>query len=234
MKVFFENGETAAVTKAEAHGVSDDRKEKESDMRPCETTLVMIGPHGSGKTTLGRLAAGFLGWVFDAEIGNVLRQKALQEDIANNAARVQPEFDRAVMEMEIERDLRAAGCRVVETWHPGNMGYARMRSPEVAIQYDAVLRDHIARLGHRVLVQPLTIERPTALKRLTQPGPDEKTMADFFMGVGRKALEDAVAWGLELLPIVRTDRMSIEDACREVLQNLNTNHAISLTGCVKP
>ncbi|RPJ05043.1 MAG: hypothetical protein EHM37_22340 [Deltaproteobacteria bacterium] len=120
-------------------------------------TLVMVGPHGSGKTTLGRMAASMLGWVYQPEIGRLLREDALRRDPGNNALRMQPQFDRKVMEMEALRDLQPVGSRIVETWHPGNMGYASLRSSEVACGYADFLKQHIRRLNQIILIQPLAI-----------------------------------------------------------------------------
>ena len=56
-------------------------------------TLVLLGPHGSGKTTLGLELSRVLGWPFDEEIGKGLRAEALARNPSAHAAMSQPEFD---------------------------------------------------------------------------------------------------------------------------------------------
>jgi hypothetical protein len=186
-------------------------------MAPQTTILVMLGAHGSGKTTLGRLAARRLGWPFDEEIGKRLRDEALRLDAGNHAAACQPDFDRRVAELEIERDRRSLGCRVVETWHPGNLAYAWQRSPAEAARLEARLRVHASSLGARVLVQPLIIDREAALNRLTQPGPGRRQMVDFFLGVAACARQLVPGFGFERLPAVRSDRCTIAEALEIIL-----------------
>jgi len=179
--------------------------------------LVMLGAHGSGKTTLGRLAARRLGWPFDEEIGKRLRDEALRRDSNDHAAACQPGFDRRVAELEIERDRRSHGSRVVETWHPGNLGYAWQRSPGEAERLEALLKAHVSRLNARVLVQPLVIDREAARKRLSQPGPGQRQMANFFLKVAACAQRLIPGFGFEVLPAVRTDRLTIAEALESIL-----------------
>src|SRR5207248_768419 len=97
-------------------------------------TLVLVGPHGAGKTTLARRLEQLLGWPRHAEIGEEMRRAALSIDARAHALLGQPAFDRDVAEAELARDQDLVGARIVETWHSGNLAYAEMRSPELARQ----------------------------------------------------------------------------------------------------
>ena len=41
-------------------------------------TLVIIGPHSSGKTSIGKLVADHYQWIFHEEIGKQLRYKKIK------------------------------------------------------------------------------------------------------------------------------------------------------------
>lgn len=160
---------------------------------------MLIGPHGSGKTTVGRLVAARLGWRFDPEIGEALRREALRRDPGAHAMRAQDEFDTAVIEAELARDATADRPRVVETWHPGNLAYASRRSPAVAARF----RDRVAaavRAREGAVVQPLRIDEATALARLSQPGPDDIAIVRFFLDVANDAEVVARDFGVPVLP----------------------------------
>ena len=152
-------------------------------------TLVLVGPHGSGKTTVGQAAAAALGWPFHDEIGERLRREALRSDPAAHAMQDQRDFDRAVFERELWRDAAAPRRRVVETWHPGNLAYAERRSSDLASAFATRLR-RAARSGVAV-VQPLTPGVRASLDRLSEPGPSPEVLAAWFRSVGRRAGEIA-------------------------------------------
>ena len=182
-------------------------------------TIVLVGPHAAGKTTLGRSLARHLGWTFHEELGRKLRQQALQENPDAHAARAQANFDRRVIQAEVERDKEwnDGEDRVVETWHPGNMAYAFRRSPEVARTLEEQILDVVHRHEH-VLVQPVLAKPSTIRMRLSEPGPVDDLVA-FFHAVAMKAMALARQWELPLLEPVWTDRVSEEETLRALVQS---------------
>ncbi len=182
-------------------------------------TLVLIGAHGAGKTTLGRQLAQVLGWRFDDEIGERLRRQALARDPTAHAAQPQADFDRAVIEAELRRDceMAASGPRIVETWHLGNLAYARHRSPAVARAYEAQIADAVCRAKRSgpVWVQPLQIDEAALQIRQTEPGPPE--LARFFLRVADEACAAAWQLGLRSALSLDTTRNSFEQCIAQLV-----------------
>ncbi len=186
------------------------------------TTLVLVGPHGAGKTTLGRVLAARLGVPFEEEIGKRLRNEALARDPLQHAMLAQPDFDAAVFREELDRDAahRPGVVRVVETWHPGNLAYAAARSAGEAARWRSVVDAHVAPWRGVVRVQPLALGRATARARLTEPGPDAEALLDFFADVGAAMVANARALGLEVLPALDTDDAPVEGLAEVVLRRI--------------
>lgn len=89
--------------------------------------IVLMGPHGVGKSTMGELIAQRLGGDFDPELGKLMALDPSQVGIS--ADQRTADFDRELMAQELSRDRQrdAGRITVVETWHPGNLAYAELR-----------------------------------------------------------------------------------------------------------
>lgn len=184
--------------------------------------LVLIGPHSSGKTTLGRMISERLGWPFHDEIGKRLRWEALAQDPDAHALRPQPDFDREVTARELARDAAyQGGPRIVETWHPGNLAYAQSRSPQLtATLYEQIRHSLRGQDLSRIWVQPLQIS-PTALsQRINEPGPDTDDFAEGLLQVGLLMTLFAYDMGLHVLPPLRTDDTTPAEVCEQLLAAL--------------
>jgi thymidylate kinase len=170
-----------------------------------ECVLCLLGPHGAGKTTLGRALAEHLGWPFDDEIGRRLREEALERDPYAHALLPQASFDERVVAAELARDEAGVCPRIVETWHPGNLAYAAHRSQETYAALESRVRGTVSRLRDRVVVQPLTMSRRVALQRLSEPGPSRLELVTFFMAVAESARRQSKEWGIEVWPALSTN-----------------------------
>lgn len=181
-------------------------------------TLVLIGPHAAGKTTLGRRVAAALGWRFDDEIGERLRRLALAADPHAHAQRVQEDFDEKVLMAELLRDAESESVpRVIETWHSGNLAYARRRSPQVAARFEDRLRV-AAQRAPGLLVQPLALSEKTLRLRQSEPGPED--IARFFLDVGQAAHDLAREWGLQVASVLHTDRCEVQEGVEELVRRV--------------
>ena len=97
-------------------------------------TVVLTGSHCSGKTSIAKLLAGYLGCQFDPEIGDIQRDKdnliAGGHLSGDGSGKDTNDWDTFVHEKECERDRSSCptSCnRVVETWHLGNLAWALLR-----------------------------------------------------------------------------------------------------------
>lgn len=190
-------------------------------MKPIDT-VVLIGPHGVGKSTLGHALSDALGWRYDDEIGERLRRAALARDPDSHAQRPQAEFDEAVLRGELQRDAELAtrGPRIIETWHPGNLAYAWTRSPLVAAKWEPLVRAAAARLAQRggLLILPLIADEATLRARCTEPGP--AGIVSFFREVSERALALSRAWGLHVAEPRSTARATPQELLADTIRQI--------------
>ena len=165
--------------------------------------ILLLGPHGAGKTTLGRALSKHCGWAFHEELGKTLANDPTFRPPSVRACELQPTFDREVFAREMERDflfdaVQREQVRIVETWHPGNFGYAALRSPEVALAMGPYLRERIN--WSKVVVVPVSATAETLKARKTCP-----ESSTFFLEVARLSLEVSLVFGARQVPQVQTD-----------------------------
>jgi shikimate kinase len=93
-------------------------------------TLVITGTHCAGKATLCKKLASVLGWSFQPELGEILRGKIASGDhrVGYDSQKNDDasSWDDFIYQEEVNRDA-SSSSRVVETWHIGNLAWARMR-----------------------------------------------------------------------------------------------------------
>lgn len=153
------------------------------DSRPV--TLVLFGPHTSGKLTLGERVASKMGWRFDPELGYLLRTRNISanghrgEEGASKDKDSYSTWDDEIFRAETARDCTAAcgASRVVETWHCGNLLWALQRNeprhpdadPTARAALIARTRQSVWEEVHfrhrRVVLVLLTIDKATMVRR---------------------------------------------------------------------
>lgn len=181
------------------------------------TLITLVGPHSSGKTTIGKLLAKALNWKFDDEIGYRFRQEALAESQDNHAHLSPAAFDWKISLEEIKRDQHRSDNAVVETWHAGNLAYIQSRNPE---QYEFIkhkISSHLEAYHADIIVVPLDIKLETLRHRQHELGPD----AEYFWRVGKQATLEAFGLGLQVLDPIQTDvNLSPEQCVQTILSYL--------------
>ena len=162
--------------------------------------IVLLGCHGAGKTTLGKALARYTGWTFHEELGRRLAEDRRWRAPGASASDSQQAFDDEVMNRELRRDLDwpAGKPRIIETWHPGNIAYARARGSQVA----AALRWHLEQCCSRQPILVLPVEAPREVLAARQ---SEAGELDFFLGVEARSLDLVRELGLPVLTPARTD-----------------------------
>ena len=186
-------------------------------------TIAIIGPHGAGKSTLGKALARVLRLPFHPEVGWELACDAGWRSAEETAESSGDAFDREVFRRELQRDQDwpAGQPRVVETWHPGNLAYASRRCPRAA--RDAFPAITQACRWHQAIVLPVEAPRRVLSNRQHEPGD-----LDFFIEVGEEAGAWARELGLLVLAPVNTHLSDPETLARQVAKQvataISTNH----------
>lgn len=126
--------------------------------------IVLVGIHGSGKSTLGRKLEKE-GFPFFSEIGAELRKYS-----SCNVSQKQEDFDALVMKRELERDKQIEcldSIPVIESWHIGNIAFAEARnSSNILYQYKRKLFDQLE-IFYPYIIN-LEISKETFLKRVNE------------------------------------------------------------------
>lgn len=189
-------------------------------MTTARLRLCLVGSHGAGKSTLCALLAERLRLPYRPEIGRALREAALAADPGRHALNFDAAFDRAVLEAELARDVAEGGQRgfVVETWHPGNLAYAQVRSTAVFAALWAPVRRAARASG--VLVVPVVADTETLRARCNEPGGTLAERTAFFEQIGRNAVGLAAALGLSVLPAIDTSRRTPERCVEDILAHV--------------
>ena len=89
---------------------------------PCSKpmTVALFGTHCAGKRTLGKLVAQKLNFIFQPELGEVLRtEECLVGQENQHREGYSESWDDLVFREECKRDAATKESRVVETWHIG-------------------------------------------------------------------------------------------------------------------
>jgi nicotinamide riboside kinase len=193
--------------------------------------LVLLGAHGVGKSTLGARLSTLLQIPFHDELGRRMRDEALAQDMRQDAAASQPDFDERLWVRERARDLLARARtppaspgprRIVETWHIGNAIYAAARAPQEAARWRSRL--HSALLSHDVpvVVQPLAVPLDTFRVRFSERCLRDEAVRRFLRRVGwamRRATLDAP---VHTLPTLYTHNLTPDQCAAIIAQRLHT------------
>jgi hypothetical protein len=141
-------------------------------------TIAIVGTHSSGKHTVGSALAKLLGWAFDPELGDILRDSeslvagghmhgdgssSTDDEKGNN-------WDVKVHDAECQRDkeLDNTKSRVVETWHIGNAAWYSFREKQKQVrgvsdmnQYKLAIAKHLQK--HPVIIIQLTLNSSSVI-----------------------------------------------------------------------
>ncbi|CAJ1375860.1 unnamed protein product [Effrenium voratum] len=126
-----------------------------------KVTLVVMGSHTAGKSTVRKRLAQRLRWQSDEELGTSLRGEEEEQN------RYRETWDDEIHAAEVARDKERSSCRVVETWHLGNFVWALARHPEqqaklLARAKEALRHEQETRV---VLLVLLKIDAATMVRR---------------------------------------------------------------------
>lgn len=148
--------------------------------------IILLGMHASGKTSAGKFLE-TRGFSFFPEIGEQIRRQVNFDFLTSVEW-----FDEKVMKRELARDrevINSPQPAAIETWHIGNIAYARIRSPLVAERYFNELQRQLDFIGPMCLL--FQISEDTFRKRAKEPlaSGTENDRARFFLQVERNLLQ---------------------------------------------
>ncbi|CAE7497796.1 unnamed protein product [Symbiodinium sp. CCMP2592] len=137
---------------------------REQPMKGRKVTVVLMGPHTAGKSTVRKCLAERLQWRSDEELGTSLRGEEEEKGRYHKA------WDDTIHQAEVARDQERRSTvtsRVVETWHLGNLAWALTRHPE---QQEDLLKRAVDAIGQEietgiVLMVLLKIDAATMVRR---------------------------------------------------------------------
>ena len=184
------------------------------------TIVCLLGIHTSGKTTVGEKLH-LLGLPYYLEVGNKLIQTV---DFSSPDA--VEWLDREIMKRELERDdsflSDGINVAVVETWHIGNIAYAEIRTPSVANEYKALLKEQINK--YNPLFFYLDIGEETFIERANEPVPlgVEEDQFIFYQNIRNNILSLFKEFGIDYFSIDANQEMdSVMKDITEILQSRN-------------
>ena len=183
--------------------------------RARKATVVLMGTHTAGKSTIRKILAERMQWVSDEELGTSLRGDQEKQGKYREA------WDDTIHQAEVDRDrdrMSTLTSRVVETWHLGNFVWALTRRPQqhgdlLKRAVDAVRQE---REGGTVLLVLLKIDAATMVRRRakfqtsTLPFQDEEADAGKLSKATGEKLEELLEFQSEELeglkmPILKLD-----------------------------
>jgi hypothetical protein len=160
------------------------------------------------------------GFLPHAEIGSVLRSGvvARQPEAFTLRGAGNDWFDLAILNLERARDKFVEEAKstghCIETWHLGNLAYARLRSPALVPAFEEVLRLQTSLLRPKVAI--LEIDEWTFRRRAAMTDLDPDALYEHYLGVRQHLLADAESFGLCYRVIENTG--SVEDLSRALRQ----------------
>jgi len=130
--------------------------------------VCLVGAPSSGKTEIG-VALGQKGYTFMVEKVHDLIAQGKKPGLYADES-----FDRELMELEFERDKTLEDkLYVFETWHPGNLAWVKLRSPNVEREYGGRLMETLKTVP--VFCVMLNIDNRESLSRSAQPSKIDET-----------------------------------------------------------
>lgn len=145
--------------------------------------IVVAGMHAAGKSTAAKFFSNF-GYLPHYEIGWSFRQNVLKHDPAAltlHGGKLEW-FDRSILQLELRRDSFIHSFEdlphCIETWHIGNLAYAKLRSPNLAGEFEDVFKTQ-ARLM-RPLFLVFSISKPAFVDRCILPDMSPDSLYDFY------------------------------------------------------